>query len=147
MWTTLELGVQLAMVSCGNIPLLGPFAALHNKSGTEHKKHKKRTQEAQEEQKNLRFEFLLVPFVPLVFRPLNRCAKPPLPRRGISPPFKVARYDQHQFGNTQSILVEDALNFAHVLGLGESQHHEDSGVGRQHSLNGDDRKRVTPWSR
>src|SRR5438093_10395639 len=95
MWTTLELGVQLAMVSCGNIPLLGPFAALHNKSGTEHKKHKKRTQEAQEEQKNLQFEFLLVPFVPLVFRSLNRCAKPPLPRRGISPPFKVARYDQH----------------------------------------------------
>src|SRR5438132_6512161 len=34
-------------------------------------------QEAQEEQKNLQFEFLLVPFVPLVFRSLNRCAKPP----------------------------------------------------------------------
>ncbi len=50
----------------------GSGVALHNKSGTEHKKHKKRTQEAQEEQKKLQFEFPLVPFVPLVFRSLNR---------------------------------------------------------------------------
>src|SRR5438093_11443966 len=87
MWTTLESGVQLAMISCGNIPLLGHFAALHNKSGTEHKKHKKRTQEAQEEQKKLQFEF---PLVPLVFRSLDPARRRPIRRtcdlnREISP--------------------------------------------------------------
>jgi hypothetical protein len=39
-----------------------------------------------------------------------------------------------------SVLIEYTLDLAHILGLRERQHQENSGVGRQHSLDGYKRK-------
>src|SRR5438093_5051483 len=67
-------------------PMISQFSsdtaeALHNKSGTEHKKHKKRTQEAQEELPILipscAFCASCVPF------PESLCKAPPSPSRGV----------------------------------------------------------------
>ena len=39
-----------------------------------------------------------------------------------------------------SILIEDTLNLAHILSFRQRQHQENSGVSREHSFDGDQRK-------
>src|SRR6266571_6496354 len=50
---------------------------------------------------------------------------------------------------SSSVQVEDALNFSQLLCPGESKHHENPRVGRQHPLDGDNGKRLLhlAWGR